>query len=182
MCFVLSKSLHNLTKTSPKHIMPQKAHVDMAQIQAAKGSLRLSEAWSDWSMFMVIGGHIGHLWLPWIFSRPHNDQLMCLWSSSVRGGGHPWVICQAQIADKYFLATPMDTGLKGIPIEVSGPNMSESDTVHRVKECRSRKDAEQCLKLDKKWSWAMVCQPLHLPFCVISEALFCICAHQYVQF
>ena len=41
---------------------------------------------------------------------------------------------------------------------------------------------KQCSKLDKKWSWAMVCQTLHLPFHVTSEALFCICAHQYVEF
>ena len=36
-----------------------KAHVDMAHIQASKGSLRASEAQSDRSMLMVIGGLIG---------------------------------------------------------------------------------------------------------------------------
>jgi hypothetical protein len=77
------------TKTSPKHIMPQNAHIYMAQIQALNGSSRINVTRRACNMFKVIGGRMGHLQDPCKFLSPCSDQSMQLWSSPDSGGGQP---------------------------------------------------------------------------------------------
>lgn len=84
-----SNALLEETETSPKCIMPQNAHVTIAQIQASKGSSRFNVTHRAHNMSRVIGGQMGHLQNPCKFLSPHSDQLMQSWSSSDSGGGQP---------------------------------------------------------------------------------------------
>ena len=117
------KALLDVMETSPKCIIPQKAHSTIAQMQASKGSSMLRDACRAHSMLMVMGGWMGHLRLPCKFSRPHKDQLMWLWSSSESRGGQPWAMCQARTAARYFLTTVTETGSNGMFLGRFGSSM-----------------------------------------------------------
>jgi hypothetical protein len=88
-CFAGINELLKETETSLKRIMPQNAHVTMAQIQASNGSSRINVARRACNMFKVMGGRMGRLWDPCKFLSPCSDQSMQLWSSPDSGGGQP---------------------------------------------------------------------------------------------
>ena len=54
------------------------------------------------------------------------------------------MICQAWIADRYFLTTVTDTSSRGTLLSKSESTMLGSITAHRVKEWKSEKDAGRC--------------------------------------
>ena len=151
--------MHVVTETSPNHIMPQKAQTAIAQMHASKGLLMSSVARSARSMLIEIGGRSGRLQLPWMFSRPRSDQLMCSWSSSDRGGGQPWAICHARTAAKYFLTTATEMGSKGTPFAVVGSSILGSVTAQSVNEWSSGNDAGRWLDsgmvniLQNRWNF-----------------------------
>jgi len=69
-CFALSKLALEWIETSPNLIIPQYAHVAMAQMQASKGSFRLRDDLSACSIGTMNGGLSGRFLLPKMFLRP----------------------------------------------------------------------------------------------------------------
>lgn len=140
-CLVPLNKDQEATETLPKCIIPQKAHITSAQIQASNGSRRFNVEWMAWSMLMVIGGWMRHLWFPCKFSSPCRDQLMQPWSSYDNGDGKPWAKCQANTATRYFWMTETETNSNHTSLARPGVSIEGSVATHKAKEWRRLKEA-----------------------------------------
>jgi hypothetical protein len=103
-------------------------------MQASKGSDRFSACLIVSSSFIVIGSLIFFFLTPMTFSSPLRVHAILSCSSFMRGLGYPCGMCQALMAERYFLAACTEMGLKGIRFGSNRLSMARLDAAHIAKE------------------------------------------------